>query len=280
MNSHLFELLGTNIRTSGLLNALGIFLAFFLMNRRSKILVEHYHKLAGVLFISVFAGLIGARALYVLRNWQNEFAGNLLNAFDFTRGGVVFQGGFSIGIVCFLCLCRRNKINIPRSLDALAPSLALAHAFGRLGCYYNGCCFGAICGTDVGVRFPQNSLVYIHQMKTIPHLLFQGTIFPLESLAVYPTQLYSAVANFLICGLLIIFTFKLKTKGHLFSLYLMLYGGWRIAIEFFRDDQSRHFGLSLAQYIAILQMIVGIVLWLYFIRINKEEVVANGRCAN
>ena len=77
-------------------------------------------------------------------------------------------------------------------------------------------------------------------------------------------------------------TAKLKVKGHVFSLYLMLYGVWRLSIEFLRDDQSRHLGLSVAQYIAIGQFILGLVLWNYFSRkFGKTEIeLEDGTVAN
>ena len=91
------------------------------------------------------------------------------------------------------------------------------------------------------------------------------------SLPVHPTQLYSFGANLLICFLLIAMTAKIKIKGQLFSLYLMVYGVWRITIEFLRDDQDRHLGLSVAQYIAIGQIVIGLALWVYFQKTFKKE---------
>ena len=101
----------------------------------------------------------------------------------------------------------------------------------------------------------------------------------MHSLPVHPTQLYSFAANLLICLILILVTSKVKIKGHLFSLYLMLYGVWRLLIEFLRDDQERHLGLSLAQYIAIGQFLLGVACWVYFSKKYSEAGEVNGESA-
>ena len=135
---------------------------------------------------------------------------------------------------------------------------------GRVGCFLNGCCFGGICKTGPSVSFPKDTLPYMHQARYHARELAPNGFMPEHSLPVHPTQIYSFVANLIICAALVFVTAKVKAKGQLFSLYLMLYGVWRLLVEFLRDDQTRHLGLSLAQYIAIGQFMVGAAMWCYF----------------
>ncbi|MCM8527483.1 MAG: prolipoprotein diacylglyceryl transferase [Lentisphaeraceae bacterium] len=276
MHPHLFNLFGLEIRSFGLMAATGLLLAFWLMRKRAIKAEQDPEVLSDILFFSMIGSLIGARLLYVIRNYEAEFAGNFIKIFKINEGGIVFQGGFIGGLLVAWFLCKKKNFDFITGLDIIAPCLALGHAMGRIGCFLNGCCYGGICESSLGVQFPKNSLPYMDQLSS-------GKLQPLaeHSLPVHPTQLYSFAANIVICIILIAVTAKLKIKGHLFSLYLMIYGVWRLSIEFLRDDQDRHLGLSVAQYIAIGQFAVGLALWIYFTKKNsKKEIVLNESAAN
>jgi len=252
----------------------GLLLAFWLMRKRCAKAGEDPEKLSDVLFFSMIGGLIGARLLYVIRNYENEFSKDFWKIFKIHEGGIVFQGGFIGALIVAWFLCKKKNVDFVRSLDIIAPCLALGHAMGRIGCHLNGCCWGGLCKTGWGVKFPPNSLPYTHQMSA-------GQIPPMapHSLPVHPTQLYSFAANIVICLILVFVTAKMKAKGHLFSLYLMIYGVWRMSVEFLRDDQSRHLGLSVAQYIALGQFALGLGLWIYFSKKSKTSEVADSEPA-
>ncbi len=276
MHPHLFNIFGIEIRSFGLMAAIGLLLAFWLMRKRCIKAGDDPEKLSDVLFFSMIGGLVGARLLYVIRNYESEFSKDLWKIFRINEGGIVFQGGFIGALIVAWFIFRKKKVYLVKSLDIFAPGLAFGHAMGRIGCFLNGCCYGGICNTGWGVEFPQKSLPYMHQMST-------GKILPMaeQSLPVHPTQLYSFAANIIICIILVLLTAKIKIKGQLFSLYLMIYGVWRLSIEFLRDDQARHLGLSVAQFIAIAQFAVGLGLWIYFSKKTKaSEVVESESAAN
>ena len=117
--------------------------------------------------------------------------------------------------------------------------------FGRIGCFFDGCCFGSPTRGIFGVTFPEGSLPY--------H--FYG-----ESVAIHPTQLYEAFAL-----LLIFLIVLLLGKRNGFPLYLMLYGAARFVIECFRGDvRGSILGLPLspAQIISVVLILLGECLWL------------------
>ena len=276
MHPHLFNLFGLEIRSFGLMAATGLLLAFWLMRKRAIKAGENPETLSDVLFFSMIGALIGARLLYVIRNYNAEFAHDFWKIFRINEGGIVFQGGFIGGLLIAWYFCKKKNFDFIKGLDIIAPCLAMGHAMGRIGCFLNGCCYGGICDANLGVQFPKSSLPFMDQMSS-------GKLLPTAqySLPVHPTQLYSFAANMAICLILVLVTVKIKIKGQLFSLYLMIYGVWRLSIEFLRDDQDRHLGLSVAQYIAIGQFAVGLGLWIYFARKNsKKEIVGSEPATN
>jgi phosphatidylglycerol---prolipoprotein diacylglyceryl transferase len=280
MYPDLFNIWGLEIRSFGLMAAIGLLLAFWLVRVRCRQAGEDPEKLLDILFYSMIGALIGARLLYVIRNYDAEFAGDFWRIFKINQGGIVFQGGFIGAMIVAFFLCRKRNVDFIKSLDIIAPALALGHAMGRVGCFLNGCCYGGLCTVGPSVRFPKNSLPYAHHAKVHAQELVElgHGILPDFSLPVHPTQIYSFIANLFICLLLIVLTKKIMTKGRLFSLYLAVYGLWRLSIEFLRDDQDRHFGLSVAQYIAILQFAIGVGLWIYFgLKSKKSSGEAHGR---
>jgi phosphatidylglycerol---prolipoprotein diacylglyceryl transferase len=272
MHPHLFEIAGIEIRSFGLMAAIGLLLAFWLVKIRSKQADENPEVLADIIFFSMIGALVGARLLYVIRNYNEEFAHDFIKIFKINQGGIVFQGGFLAAMLVAWFLCKKKNFDFLKALDIIAPAIALGHAMGRVGCFLNGCCFGGICKTGLNVRFPKGSLPYHSQMRHHAQEMMQNGIMPEYSLPVHPTQIYSFIANLLICLALVLVTTKVKIRGQLFSLYLMLYGVWRLLVEFLRDDQDRHLGLSVAQYIAIGQFAVGAFLWCYFAKkFRKKE---------
>ena len=99
MQPTLFEIFGFEIRSFGLMAAIGLLLAFWLMRVRAKKAGEDADKLSDILFFSMIGAIIGARLLYVIRNWESEFAGDLWKIIRINEGGIVFQGGFIGGLL-------------------------------------------------------------------------------------------------------------------------------------------------------------------------------------
>src|SRR6185436_15589391 len=82
----------------------------------------------------VGGAFIGARLLYVISYWREEFAGEPIWKIFTMRSGLVFYGGFIGACLGGLIYVRWNKLPVWKLADAIAPSIALGHAFGRLGC--------------------------------------------------------------------------------------------------------------------------------------------------
>ena len=264
-----FELFGTNItlRWFQVMAAAGFLAALHLYKRRAIQYKQDPERMEMALFYSMMGAIVGARLLFVLRNWEEKFAmRSFWKVFDFSEGGLVFQGGFFGGILTAFIVCRVQKLDFLKALDIAMPCLALAHAFGRVGCFLNGCCHGGRCDVSwLAVQYPKDSFVWQdHLQKTYidPSALL--------SAPVHAAQLYATVALISLCVLLCKLSKKFNQRGMLFALYLVIYSIWRFSVEFLRDDQQLTAGLSLAQYIAIGTFLVGLALSFAF-KSNKTH---------
>jgi phosphatidylglycerol:prolipoprotein diacylglycerol transferase len=202
--------------------------------------------------ISIVTGFLGAKFFHLLYTGQNISLSNVI------YGGMTYYGGFVCGIIIFILynLVRRKRILF--MLNIAIPSLIIAHAFGRIGCFLGGCCFGRPTNTFIGVNFPNNSIPFNHYGHNIK---------------IYPTQLFESIFLFM---LFVIIKKLIKFEQNLIA-YLVLYGLFRFFIEFFRgDDRGVLFTslLSPSQIISILFVILGMLL---YVILRKKEKVISGR---
>lgn len=193
----------------------------------------------------IIGALLGARTLYVLSYWETEFRdAPWWEIFMFRKGGLVFYGGFIGSVLAGLFFIRAKNLPIWKVADVMAPSIALGHAFGRLGCLMNGCCFGRACDLPWAIRYPSG-----HES------------FPF---AVHPSQIYEALLNLALYTGLAWFYRHRKIEGQVFAAYLLGYAALRFIVEFFRGDYSvRYLGgwATPAQLISPVIFVVGLALW-------------------
>ena len=131
--------------------------------------------------------------------------------------GTTFYGGL-IGAIIVLYLQLKftrykSRYTIKQWFDTLTLPFIGFHFFGRLGCFFGGCCYGKPTDSALGVHFPDNP---------------SGNIYHFGE-ACYPTQLFEMFA------LMMIFAIVLKRKNR-FKTYIVLYAVARFIIEFFRGD--------------------------------------------
>lgn len=103
----------------------------------------------------IVIGVLGARLLFVVIGWHDysrapDFPGNLFKVWE---GGLSFHGGLFGGIAALIGYCLIKRISILKVADLFAPSVMIAYAIGRVGCFLNGCCYGAPTTMPWGVRF-------------------------------------------------------------------------------------------------------------------------------
>lgn len=202
-----------------------------------------------VFLASLPIGLAGARLLPII---QDALAAGRLTYGLIAAGGLVFYTGALAALCAMYAGCRIMRLSPWPLLDAVCLYLPLGHAFGRLGCFFGGCCFGAPTGSVCGVRFPAGSPAFLQHKSQ--GLLPDGAV---ASLPVHPSQLYETAGNLLLFALLLaVARNRALPPGRLTALYLGGYAVLRFTLEFWRGDALRgvYFGLSASQYIALVTL--------------------------
>lgn len=224
------------IRMYGLMIGIGFLFAIYLASRRAKKEGIDPDRILDMGVYLLLAAIVGSRLLYVLTNLP-EFSARPLDAFAIWKGGLVFYGGLLAAVPVGIWYVRKHGLPVWKVADIMAPYTALGHAFGRLGCFFAGCCYGAPCSGPVCITFND------------PHALA-----PL-GVPLFPTQLMESGGEFLIFGVLILLRRYKRYDGWLFWLYPLLYAVLRFVNEFFRGDAVRgvYFGglVSTSQIIAV-----------------------------
>jgi phosphatidylglycerol---prolipoprotein diacylglyceryl transferase len=162
--------------------------------------------------MGLLVGLVGARLAFILLS-ENK---NWLEALRHWQSGLSLHGGMFAGILFLIWFCRRRKLSFFAVGDLAAVSFPLAYAFGRIGCFLNGCCYGGECALPWGVRFPDEQ--------------HPGALTPPS----HPVQLYAMIINLVIFFLLTRWERKPHRDGEIFFAYIGLYGVYRSIMECFR----------------------------------------------
>lgn len=249
MHPELFTLFGKTVTTYGLMAMLGLLAAiatWAFLRRRLPDFPPDLPSNLGVLLI--LAGLVGARAAYVVANWP-DFAAHPAEILRVDHGGLIFYGGLLLASLALVVYARLARLPLWRLADFAIPGLAVGHAFGRVGCFLFGCCHGAPATAHpaLGIAFPAGTP------------LGDAT----SSVPLYPVQLWEAVALLLIWLLLLRLHARPHRPGTLFAAYLLLYPPVRFALEFLRGDlRQPAFGpLDVAQAVSLLLFLAGLLLF-------------------
>lgn len=265
MHPFLFQIGSFKIPTYGVLVACGILAGTWLAARLARREKLHTDFVFDAVFWCVVAGLVGARFTYLLLEWRSFIADPIGTLF--ASGGQVFLGGFILALLALLWVSRRYAVRFALAADVLAPGLALGHAFGRVGCFFAGCCYGAPTQASWGVRFPQlldEHGQVIGSFAYVDHLA-QGLIGATDtcSLPVYPVQLMEAAGNLAICCGLLWLWQRRSFTGQVTLGYLIAYSVMRFALEFLRGDAIRgiYFGLSTSQWLSLCIVTCALIVW-------------------
>jgi phosphatidylglycerol:prolipoprotein diacylglycerol transferase len=154
---------------------------------------------------------------------------------------------------------RRHRIALWNLADVLAPSVALGHAFGRVGCLMNGCCFGRACDLPWAIHFPAD-----HET---------------HGADVHPTQIYEAGLDFALYAALAWLFRRRRFEGQVFATYLISYAMVRSVVELFRGDYPRYVlgFITPAHWVSLGLLVAGIVL--FFIQSRKPAAATSTKAS-
>ncbi len=193
--------------------------------RRNGLSGEMVERLS---FWIIVSAVIGSRLLYVLTELPTYLA-SPVRIFDPREGGLVFLGGLAGALVCAVVFLRLKRLSFWQYADVMLPTVALGHAFGRLGCFAVGCCYGKPAPElPWAVTFPMSAWEQIAPVGVPLH----------------PVQLYAVALN---AALFVTLTTAYRRRlfdGQMALLYLGTYSLGRILLELFRGDEARGFVLE------------------------------------
>lgn len=202
-----------------------------------------------MLVLAVVLGMAGARARYAWENpasFRRADGGlDLRTLIDLDAGGMVWYGGLLLAAAGIALYAWRKRLPVMTLADVVAPPIALGLGLGRIGCFFNGCCYGRPTSVAWAVTSPHPPHAHIH-----------------------PTQLYEAIAGIALAGLLVLIDRARPRRGLIAAFFCLGYGGWRFINEGLRDDY-RHAGtlnhvlgveLTNSQVTSLLVMAFGLAL--------------------
>lgn len=231
--------------------ALGVFLACR-EARRQELDADHYFNMCLMVLI---AGVLGARAYYVLFNWD-YYGANPIKILAFTEGGLAIHGGLLAGGLVFVLSGMYYRLGGWVSLDIAAPSVALAQSIGRWGNFIN-----------------QEAYGYAVNPDKLPWAMF------IDGAYRHPTFLYESLWDLLVFLFLLWFRRRRYTvTGDVFLTYAILYSAGRIFIERYRTDSLMLGNWRMAQIISAAAIIISILaMWIRHRGKNQGGKIINVR---
>ena len=229
----------------GLMIAIGLLCTFGVLFKYNKIKGLDSRFTDFIFYVGVIAIAIGFFSASVFQAFYN-YLENPEEGFRL-GSGITFIGGLIGGAGSFLIIYfifRKHAHGYITEFLSIVPCcIVIAHAFGRLGCLFAGCCHGELLGKNYvfGGIYMQGDYGWGYYV---------------------PTQLYESLFLFVLFGVMTYLLFK-KDFKHNMSLYLSTYGIFRFVIEFFRDDHRGELvgSISPSQFWSLLMIILSVVVY-------------------
>lgn len=243
----IIELFGikTSVYSLVLLVAISICILVFIANRKYR--VGYIDKIVRCLVVALIGATIFGRllsALTLMQTSSKSFAHNIL------YGGFVFFGGIIGGFAGVFFYCKTRSQSVIDFSDVFLGLVPLGQAIGRVGCYFNGCCYGL---EHDGV-FSVPYIIEQTQTRVLPTWFFESAF-----------CLLLAVFFQVICDT--------TTRGIHTAIYCITYSSFRFFIEFFRGDVVRgiYGWMSTSQIISGFLFVMGI----YLLISSKKNAIEN-----
>lgn len=249
----LFEIWGLGPNLYGIMIALGLVCCFLMLSILGKrIGMERasldFYEMTGIAAVAL--GFLSATIF--------QYFYDLIKYGSASFGNMTFLGGLIGGVLTFMLITKffakpEVKKDIFKLLQIAMPCILIAHAFGRLGCFFAGCCYGIETDGPLGIVFRDGS----------------------SSGSVLPTQLFEAVFLFILFAITVLFVYK-KVPYNV-VIYAVTYSVFRFTLEFFRGDSRGEImpGISPSQFWCIFMFILGIGLLVIMVLYRNKEKLPN-----
>jgi len=227
-------------------------IAFFIIRKKK-------HDLNDFIILQAYCILgafVGAKLLFIivsvnLIDWSRIFELKYLSMI--MQGGFVFYGGLIGGLLMIFLAGKVHKIKVTAYITDFIFLIPFIHAFGRLGCFFAGCCYGRPYDGIGAVVFPEET-------------------YGLAGVKLFPVQLVEAFFLMIIALIILFLQIKLDWK-YTAETYLILYAILRFILEYERYDAIRgiYGGISTSQWISILMVVVAVTSFIYRSRKRPDE---------
>lgn len=264
------------LHTYGVLIVIGFLLAMYVAWREAKRQGQYVEEVLDFAFWALLGGMIGARVVFILVNWQ-DYVANPLKIVKIWEGGLVFYGAALGGFVAYLWYARAHKIrgaDMLKLADMMVVGVPLAAAFGRLGCIAAGCCWGdaayhldaagqIVADFPVTIQFPEGALAYQSLLGSESAEVASRMREIKATMPLIPVQI---IDSFLEVGLFLVLLVVRSRKwfhGQVLLSYGILYPIVRSSLEMFRGDTERGYVidgvLSTSQFISLCVALTSLV---------------------
>jgi len=244
MFPRLFQIGSFSLPTYGALVAVAFLTALWLTSRFAKERGVNSEKVVNLGVYCALTGMLGAKILMIVLDPGYRAHPEDIFTRETLQSAGIFYGGFIAALVFAYFYMRRQKLPVLATADLFAPGVAIGHGIGRLGCFAAGCCWGKPTTLPWAVTFTDKN---------------NTTGVPL-GVPLHPTQIYEALAEVVICLVLVRLLKRKHQDGSVIGMYLLLYGLVRFAVEFLRvHDGSNPLGgpFVLEQWISLAVAVGG-----------------------
>lgn len=244
-----FTLFNVDLQWYGIIIGLGVFLCVVLALRACRHYGIEVDDLLDYFLVSFPAAIVGARAYYVIFNFQ-EYKDDLIQIFNYRKGGLAVYGGILAAMLAVFCMAKvKKKHTFLQLADFAAPYIFLGQAIGRWGNFFNQEAYGG--PTDLPWGMTGSNIAGV----------------------VHPTFLYESLWCFL--GFAVILLYRRsrlkRNHGECVCLYMILYGFERSIVEGLRTDSLYigNTGIRVSQALSVVLFVLGIVLFVW-LRMRKK----------
>lgn len=246
-----------SIRWYSIMLLIAICIGCFLLLKEGRKFNFNNDFLFNLFFWIVIMGFIGARAYYVIFNFD-LYKNDLISVFKIWEGGLAIHGGIIAGFITLVVYCKKYNARIFKVTDMATIPLIVGQAIGRWGNFFNQEAHGA------ATTYAKLKDMHIPEF-IIDNMNIGGIYYT-------PTFLYESIWCLLgAIVLLIAKKFKYLKVGQLTSIYLMWYSFGRFIIEASRTDSLMLGGFKVAQLVSVILFLIGLFAFMILSRRSKFE---------
>lgn len=261
-----FSIFGFDVYWYGVLIASAFLLGIIIAGYNAKRVGVDEDIIYDFMPFGIISAIIGARLYYVIFSWS-YYKNHLGEIFSIRDGGLGIYGGIILGTICLYIFSRYKKVGFMRMCDIATPSVALGQAIGRWGNFFNKEAFGAYTDNPFAMRIRTDVASFVPQ--GMPTFDINGS----EYIQVHPTFLYESTLCFLSFCILMYLYKKKKFEGHIFLLYVVIYGVGRFFIESLRQDQLIFMDIPISMAVSLVGVLVALSAIFIISAKQKEDTI-------